>query len=141
MSDGTVITEEMKSMIGMETGKAVWEVDKTMLYQVAEAIEDPNPRWQEEASPGFIATAMITGAGEHLPDVLFPFKTRVAGGGDWEFYSPINPGDVVTCTTHLADIYEREGKAGKLLFLVTETTVTNQEGSLVAKCRGTGINY
>jgi hydroxyacyl-ACP dehydratase HTD2-like protein with hotdog domain len=65
----------------------------------------------------------------------------VAGGGDWEFHVPIKLGDVITCTTHVADLYEREGKAGKLLFIVTETGITNQRGELAAKGRATLINY
>ena len=140
MCNGSAITEEMKSMIGMETGRVVHEVDKTMLLRLAEAIEDPNPRWQEEAAPGFIFAAMVTGGGE-LPDKLFPLKRKVAGGGDWEFYLPIKVGDVITCTAKLADIYEREGKAGKMLFFVTETIITNQKGEVAAKGKSTLINY
>ena len=140
MSNGSVITEEMKSTLGMETAKTVHEVDKTMLRRLAEAIDDPNPRWQEEAAPGFIIAAMVTGGGEP-PKKLFPLKRIVAGGGDWEFCLPIKVGDIITCTTRLADIYEREGKAGKLLFIITETTVTNQRGEVAAKGRSTLINY
>jgi len=140
MSNGLAITEEMKSMIGMETGRVVHEVDKTMLRRLAEAIEDPNPRWQEEAAPGFTFAAMVTGGGE-LPDKLFPMKRKVAGGGDWEFYLPIKVGDVMTCTAKLADIYEREGKAGKMLFFITETTITNQKREVAAKGKSTLINY
>ena len=140
MSNGSVITEEMKSMVGRELAKIVHEVDKTMLCRLAEAVDDPNPRWQEEAAPGFVTAAVVSGSGEP-PKELFPLKRMVAGGGDWEFHLPIKLGDVITCTTHVADLYEREGKAGKLLFVVTETTITNQRGELAAKGRATLINY
>lgn len=140
MSDGSVITKEMKSMMGMEIAKVVHEVDKTMLRRLAEAIDDPNPIWQKEAAPGFIMAAMVSGSGEP-PKALFPLKRMVAGGGDWEFYLPIKVGDVITCTTKLADLYEREGKAGKLLFIITETSIINQRGELAAKGRATLVNY
>ena len=63
MSNDSVITEEMKSMIGMETNRVVLEVDKTMLRGIAEAVEDPNPIWLNEAAPAFIISAMVTGGG------------------------------------------------------------------------------
>jgi hypothetical protein len=140
MSNGSVITEKMRSMIGSELARAVHEVDKTMLRRLAEAIEDTNPRWLTEAAPGFVMAAAVSGTGDP-PKELFPLKRMVAGGGEWEFYLPIKVGDVITCTTKLADLYEREGKAGKLLFIVTETTVVNQQGQLAAKARTTLINY
>lgn len=140
MSNGSVITEKMKSMIGMEIAKVGHEVDKTMLRRLAEAIEDPDLRWQTEAAPGFIMAAMVSGSGEP-PKELFPLKRMVAGGGDWEFYLPIKVGDVITCNTKLAELYEREGKAGKLLFIVTETSIINQRGELAAKGRATLVNY
>ena len=141
MSNDSLITEEMKRMIGMETGKIVHEVDKTMLRNIAEAVEDPNPRWLEEAAPGFMLSAMVTGGGAKLPEKLFVLKRAVAGGGKWEFYLPVKIGDVITCTTNLTDIYERQGKSGKMLFFVTETRVINQRGELTAKGQGTLINY
>jgi len=140
MSNGPVISEEMRSLIGMETGQMVHEVDKTMLRQVAEAVDDPDPRWHEEAPPGFLMTLAVSGVGAP-PVQLFPLTRVVDGGGDWEFYLPVKMGDVITCTTRLAELYEREGKAGKLLFIVTEATVVNQHGQPVAKGRATVINY
>jgi len=140
MSNESAITDEMKSMLGMELNRAVLEIDKTMLSRLAEAIDDPNPRWQEEAAPGFLIAAMVSGGGEP-PKTLFPLKRMVAGGGDWEYLLPIKVGDMITCVTNLADMYEREGKAGKLLFLVTETTITNQKKEVVAKAKGSLINY
>jgi len=140
MSEGSVITDDMRAMIGTETSRVVHEVDKTMLSRIAEAIGDADPRWQQEAAPGFVLAAMVTGGGE-LPDKLFPMQRRVAGGGDWEFLLPIRVGDVITCSTKLADIYEREGKAGKLLFIQAETMITNQRGELAARGKSSLINY
>ena len=140
MSNESVITDEMKNMLGMELNRAVLEVDKTMLSRIVEAVDDPNPIWQEEAAPGFLIAAMVSGGGVP-PEQLLPLNRMVAGGGDWEFILPIRVGDVITCVTNLADMYEREGKAGKLLFIVTETTITNQKKEIVAKAKGSLINY
>ncbi|MDY7030573.1 MAG: MaoC family dehydratase N-terminal domain-containing protein [Thermodesulfobacteriota bacterium] len=141
MSNDSVITEEMRNMIGLETGRVMYDVDKTMLRGIAEAIDDTNPRWLEEAAPGFIISAMVTGGGGGLPESLFPLKRMVAGGGDWDFFHPVKIGDVITCTSKFTDIYERQGKAGTLLFLVTETIVTNRTGEIAAKGKSILINY
>lgn len=140
MSDVSVITEEMRGLIGMETGRTVHEIDKTMLRRLAEAVDDPNPRWHEEAPPAFLMSLAVSGVGDP-PARLFPLTRVVDGGGDWECYLPVRLGDVITCATGLAELYEREGRAGKLLFIVTETTVTNRDGQLVARGRATVINY
>ncbi|MCJ7743240.1 MAG: MaoC family dehydratase N-terminal domain-containing protein [Dehalococcoidales bacterium] len=38
------------------------------------------------------------------------------------------------------DVMEREGRTGKMAFMITETTYTNQKGEVVAKARGTSIH-
>ena len=54
---------------------------------------------------------------------------------------PVQAGDVITATTKVVDIYEREGRLGKMLFVISETTYKNQDGEIVAKARNTGISY
>ena len=61
------------------------------------------------------------------------------GGVDQEFYIPIRAGDTLTASTKIADIREREGKAGKMLFTTLETTYLNQNGDTVAVNRATVI--
>ena len=39
----------------------------------------------------------------------------------------------------IADVYEKEGSSGNLLFIVFESDYTNQKGDLVARLRGTAI--
>jgi len=40
-----------------------------------------------------------------------------------------------------ADAYEKEGKSGKMLFLVTEVTFKNQLGEVIGKRQTTIIQY
>jgi len=68
--------------------------------------------------------------------------SRVLNGGQQRHYfSPIRPGDVITSVGSLANAYEREGRLGTMLFLVSETRWTNQRGELVRIGRGTLIYY
>src|SRR5215470_11063483 len=48
------------------------------------------------------------------------------------FYGVIYPGDVLTYSTCLVDLYEKTGRSGIMRFVVRETTVTNQHGDTVA---------
>ena len=53
----------------------------------------------------------------------------------------MRPGDRITVTTKLADLFERPGRLGNMLFSVRETKYVNQFGQTVALQRTTGISY
>ena len=68
------------------------------------------------------------------------YPNLLDGGMEYEFFSPVRAGDVLAALPTIMSIAERETKTGKLVFSVTETTYTNQNGSLVAKSRQTFIH-
>ena len=71
-----------------------------------------------------------------------PFKRVLNGGTEVEYFDEdICAGDVLTGMTKIANIFEREGSMGPMLFILTETTYRNQQGKVVAVMRGTGIQY
>jgi acyl dehydratase len=146
----SLITEEMKRVVGVPTEPTVIEIDKSAILRFCEAVGDPNPMWLDGdyarshryggivAPPTFLAAARLRGARPTVPHGL---KRVLDGGGEWEFFRPVRLGDVLTVTTKVIDLTEREGKMGKMLFIVTETTWKNQSNELVAKAKGTSINY
>ena len=57
--------------------------------------------------------------------------TRVLNGGQRNLYfERIRPGDVITSQACLANAYERKGRLGTMLFLITEMRWTNQKDEL-----------
>lgn len=144
--------DEMKKAIGTQSEPSTIEIEKGMIKKFAEAIEDPNPLWQDEqhakkarhggivAPPGLLMAVMMVGQGSPMP-FKPPMPRILDGGGEWEYFKPIRPGDVLTVVGKLYDIREREGRMGKMLFIVSETTWTNQNNELVARSLGTLINY
>ena len=68
------------------------------------------------------------------------YSRVVHGGVEAEHFAPVRAGDILAVLTKVADIFEREGKTGKMAFSVTETTYTNQRGELVAKVRNTMVH-
>lgn len=61
-------------------------------------------------------------------DGLFPEipgMRPLAGGLKIEYHRPIRPGDVLTSTRTLTDIYEKQGASGKLIFMEVVMQVVN----------------
>ncbi|MGH8011122.1 MAG: FAS1-like dehydratase domain-containing protein [Candidatus Binataceae bacterium] len=53
-------------------------------------------------------------------------------GKDVEFVTPIRPGDAVTLSSHVKEIYEKTGRTGSMVFVIVRSTLTNQNGEIVA---------
>jgi len=53
-------------------------------------------------------------------------------GKDVEFVSPIRPGDEITLSSHVKEIYEKTGRSGTMVFVVVRSTLKNQRGEVVA---------
>ncbi|MEX1124165.1 MAG: MaoC family dehydratase N-terminal domain-containing protein, partial [Acidimicrobiia bacterium] len=64
-----------------------------------------------------------------------PLPTRRAMAGETaiEVGEPVVAGDVITVRKRLAEMYEKEGRTGPLVFVEMEFTFTNQRGKLVAR--------
>jgi acyl dehydratase len=65
-------------------------------------------------------------------DVPAPCDKSFATSIEVEFFEPLYPGDVVTCTSKLVDIKRKELKVGEGAFLRQEDTFTKQTGEVVA---------
>lgn len=74
----------------------------------------------------------------HGPELPLTART-FNGASDAEYFAPIRPGDAITATDTMVDVYQRTGRTGRLLFLVSETRWTNQRGELVKTQRGTRV--
>ena len=63
-----------------------------------------------------------------------PLPTRRAMAGETSVVLgvPVLAGDTVTVSKRLAEMYEKEGRSGPLVFVEMEFTFTNQRGELVA---------
>ncbi|MEH7276962.1 FAS1-like dehydratase domain-containing protein [Neobacillus vireti] len=64
-----------------------------------------------------------------LPE--FPLKKAMAGGLKIEYHQPIVPGDWLSATRTLTDIYEKQGSKGPLIFYEITMNVVNEGGKKV----------
>ena len=112
-------------------------VEAGHLKRFAEAIGDQNPRWLQEAPPTFLVALAPTSM--HLAEAEEYGKGWLNGGNRFEYLEPVKVGDRITATQRVADVYEKSGSSGSLLFIIFETEYVNQHGRTVAQLRGTGI--
>ena len=112
-------------------------VEAGHLRRFAAAIGDPNPRWLNEAPPTFLVA--LAPASYHAPEAEEYGKGWLNGGNRFELIEPVRAGDVITATSTIAEVYEKSGSSGSLLFIVFETAYVNQGGATVARVRGTAI--
>ncbi len=157
MTEGSAITDELRSMIGMATEPVIMEVERGAIRRYADAIGDPNPLFSDVeyarnsrygeviCPPGFFGWPLKRGGMMELLGTIGGALFRAGvprildGGVDYEFFLPIRAGDILTSHGKFADFREREGRTGKMLFITMETTYLNQNGDLVAKARSTLI--
>ena len=153
----SVITDAMRAQIGVESEPVTFELDKTACRMFARAVGYTDPIYFDEEyarSKGYRSIPAPVGFLGHpiydpnAPQRLggyfradTPFKRILNGGTDIEYFDTVCAGDVLTATSKLADLSEREGRLGPMLVTVTESTYRDQDGEVVAVTRGTGIQY
>ena len=153
----SVITDEMRARIGVESEPVAYEIDNTGCRQFARAVGYADPVFYDEAAakargcrgilapPGFLGhPIVIPGQPSRMPEAFrldIPYKRVLNGGTDVEYFADVCAGDKLTAATKLSDLTEREGKMGPMLMVGTETIFRNEKGETVAIQRGTAIRY
>ncbi|MFC2062727.1 MaoC family dehydratase N-terminal domain-containing protein [Chloroflexota bacterium] len=152
MSEDSLITPAIEMMLGEErVYQGAEEIGLASIRRFAMAIGDTNPLyWDNEyakKSPyhGIVAPPTLIFELNHnigaelcldglpvdtlgrLPGILPPpGETGRRGGNEYKFYQPVRPDDIITTNQKITQIYERQGKAGPMVFIVSEFTYYNQ---------------
>ena len=137
MASSTAVLDRLRARIGTTAPPISATVEAGHLKRFAEAIGDPNPRWLEEAPPTYLVA--LVPASMHLAEAEEYGKGWLNGGNRFESIEPVNVGDRITAIGRVADVYEKTGQSGTLLFIIFETEYVNQHGRPVARLRGTAI--
>ena len=139
-----LLTEEHKKWVGVAEPAITVEISRRDIQKYAAATEQLQHKYLsgEEAPPMFIFNLFsnITPLDQHRPDGLprgnregpkLPLKRIMAGGTQIHQHLPIRPGDVLTGTRRIIDMYEKQGSSGPLIFTVRELAITNAAGEAV----------
>ena len=157
MANGSLITDEMRELTGKTLDTIVFKAEEGAIQRYAQAIGDPNPLFNDPdyakktkygrllAPPGFTGWPVKAG---RPTEKLFAFLVKAGaparildGGIEFEFIEPIGAGDVLTATSRIAKVTERETKLGKTMFTTAEVTYVNQKGNVVLRSWATIIQF
>jgi acyl dehydratase len=138
-----------RSLIGRESEPVVWEVEKGHIRRFADALGDPNPIYQDEA------TARAAGYPALVAPPTFPIaftanerfrhsldlgtRSILHGEQSFEYARPVVAGDRITVVSRVADVLERPGASGPSDVLVLEDEGRDDKGELVFRTRATLI--
>jgi len=155
----SLITDEMRASIGKEGPPTRLEIEKTGVRMFARAVGHTDRIFYDEAyakskghrglvaPEGFLGTPIFDpsrpACGPGAPAGRGGRLTRALNGGsEYEYYGiDICAGDVLTAVSKTVDIQERKSSLGQMLITRRETTYTNQNGEVVCRSYGTGLQY
>ena len=133
------------SLIGQEFDRYTYEVTREDIIEFATSLGETNPLYTNEeyaattpyggiiAPPTFSVTFRSYAT---MPDLKLNYGTRgFDGGKECQFLAPIRPGDSITGIDRIAEVYEKTGRSGNMIFIVRESELTNQHGEKVAVIR------
>jgi len=150
-----------KTKLGMEFPPYTFEVEKGKIAEFAMAISQKESKDQVKPIYWNAAAAKAAGYGDIVPSLTFQTCFALWGGGglmpmlqslginlvrllhgeeEYEYLTPIHPGDIMTGQSKVVSMYDKEkkDKPGKLMeFTVLETEIKNQRGELVIRARTT----
>jgi len=151
----SAITREMRKSIGTKLFQDFPpdEVSTWAIKRFIEATTDVNPLWQDEvyarktrwggiiAPPAFLHVFdPANRAFRRLPDLSHmattlpfepPYPRTFQAFYEFQFFNPLRPGDMITSTAKIGDVYEREGKSGRMVFIRMDNEHYNQRKELV----------
>ena len=131
------VTELRETWLGRQFDRAEFEVDLEEMLEWADACGETDPRFTDASHPDFQAHPGFTAkyASRRTLPSDFPDigdGRGVDGGKGVESLAPIRQGDTLTATSLIADIYEKTGRSGTMIFIVHRMKYENQRGEPVS---------
>jgi hypothetical protein len=122
--------------LNLEFDRKDFVLDAERLVTVARLTGETLPRYTDpshpdfQAAPAFIATLA---SGRHLP-VDFPSLGGIPmdGGKAVTCLQPVRAGVPLTGRTHLHEIYDKSGRSGRMIFMVSRMEIFDADGSHLA---------
>ena len=127
-----------RSLLGVETDIGTFELTREMLLGFAKSTGETNPRYvgDENGEGDIFATSTFCNvfvSGVSRPDIKLEFgEISFFAGQSIECKAEIRPGDVLSASTKLDNVYAKTGRSGKMVFAVWETHFKNQDDTTVA---------
>ena len=159
MAELDSVARQYADLIGQEyVYTAAEDVGRASIRKFALAIGDLNPQYLDReqaatgpygdvvAPPTFVCETtqyyggQVDEEGGFTDRVRLPLGQAIRAGNEYVFHQPLRPDDVITARWKIADIYERQGRTGHLVFMAIDIQYTNQRGDLLAENRETLVH-
>lgn len=146
-----LLSEELMATIGHKSEPRRELVTRRDIRKYAVATDSHSRKYLDgdEAPPMFHVTLFwdvveleqLSPDGVSIDALLpnFPLEKAMAGGLNIEYHKPVFPGDWLTSTRILTDIYEKQGSSGPLIFYEIVMDVVDEQGDLVIREKTTRI--
>jgi 3-methylfumaryl-CoA hydratase len=141
---GELLTNEHLAWIGHEDPPVRVEVSKNDIVRYSIATEQMQEKYLNGEEAPLMFVFNLFGVPQKIEDlrpdglprnldtgINLPLKRVMAGGTRIRHFRPIRPGDVLTGTSKIIDLYEKTGRQGPLIFTVRELSVTDADGAPV----------
>ncbi|MCS5674412.1 MAG: MaoC family dehydratase N-terminal domain-containing protein [Acidimicrobiales bacterium] len=123
--------------VGVEFDWATFEMKTDDMIEWAEACGEEDARFTDpthsdfQAHPGYTTHCM---SGRVLPDGFPQIGSGfgIDGGKSVEVHLPIRSGDTLNATTTIADVFDKTGRSGTMIFIVQRMEFRNEQGDLVS---------
>lgn len=133
------------SWIGKPFDRYTYQVTRDEIVEFARSIGETNALYTDDndakrsESEGLVAPptfCVVFRSQARLPDLQLNYGKRgFDGGKECQFFQPIRPGDTIAGVDRIAEVYEKTGRSGSMIFIVRESELTNQHGEKVAVVR------
>lgn len=131
------LAEVRENWVGIEFDWATFDMRTEEMIEWAQACGEEDPRFVDSAHPDFQAHPGYTThcmSGRVLPDG-FPQiggGFGIDGGKSVQVHAPIRPGDTLHATTTIADVFDKTGRSGTMIFIVQRMEFRDDRGELVS---------
>lgn len=146
-----LLSQELLATIGRKSEPRKELVTRRDIRKYAVATDNRQRKYLDgdEAPPMFhvalfwdvVELDQLTPDGVSIDTLLpkFPLEKAMAGGLNIEYHKPVRPGDWLTSTRTLTDIYEKQGSSGPLIFYDVVMDIVDEQGELVIREKTTRI--
>jgi acyl dehydratase len=107
------------------------------LHVLRPAADAPDALARAATDPDFDGS--VRGMMKGLKPLPIPLPRVLNGGNQVEIYQLAKPGERIKVRSKYIDIYQKDGRSGTLVFLITETLYKNERDELLLKAIQTRI--
>ena len=132
-----VDVEDLKErFLDLEFDTTEFEISTEKIVEVAKATQEPLPQFSDPGHADFQAPPAVIASlasNRRLP-IDFPSLGGIPmdGGKAVACHQPVPADTPLTGKTHLHDIYDKSGRSGRMVFLVSRMEIYNQAGDKLA---------